>query len=156
MPDITATTISWDARLPLDIALNLSSVTQRQLYSDEDLIERYGLSKEQLDAIQQLPAFRKDVLDARHELAANGLTIKRKATALFEYYLDTSVPEMMGGTYTDPKTKLEIIKFLGQVAGKDGKAELAAEQVAQIPTLNITLQTAPERTERVLEHVIDS
>lgn len=144
MDTLPATSITWDPRLPLDIALNESSVTGRHLYTDEALIARYDLTQADYDLIRQLPAFRAQVREAIQELQANGLTVKRKSSALFEYYLDTSVPLMMQSDYTDAKTKLEIIKFLGQVAGKDGKAD--AEQVSSapaLPTLNIILQTAP-------------
>ena len=151
MDTLPATSLTWDARLPLDIALNESSVTGRHLYTSEELIARYNLTSREFVNLQKLPAFRQQVREAIQELQENGLTVKRKASALFEFYIDMSVPALMESNYTDAKTKLDIIKFLGQVAGKDGK-EAAGEATTsvQMPSLNIILQTAPAPVQRVV------
>lgn len=139
--------LTWHPQLPLDIAINESSVTGRKVHEDDELLRAYGLSQADYDIIRALPAFRQQVRDAIVELKTNGVTVRRKAGMLFEFYIDTTVPALMTSDYCDAKVKLDIIKFLGQVAGKDGKAEQeAAGAVAATvaaPTLNIILQTAP-------------
>lgn len=137
--------LKWDPRLPLDIAMNESSVTGRHIYTDAQLLNTYGMEQGHYDTIRALPAFREQVRNAILELKTNGLTVKRKATALFEFYIDTTVATLMESDYCDAKTKLDIIKFLGQVAGKDGKTgdDAPGTPIVAAPTLNIILQTAP-------------
>ena len=74
---------------------------------------------------------------------------------MFEYYIDDTVPLLMKSDYCDPKTKLEIIKFLGQVAGKDGKTGEDAPSTAPVamPTLNIILQQ-PAAPAKSIDHVV--
>ena len=137
-----APNLKWDARLPLDIAINESSVTKRPVYTTEQLLNTYGIDQAYFDVIRSLPAFRAQVREAIQEIQNNGLTVKRKATALFEFYIDETVPLLMNSSYCDAKTKLDIIKFLGQVAQKDGKTGDDAPVAATVaaPTLNIILQ----------------
>lgn len=137
-------TLTWHPQLPLDIAMNESSVTGRKVHEDAELLNAYGMTQESFDIIRTLPAFRAQVRAAILELKNNGLTVRRKAGALFEFYIDTTIPSLMNSDYCEAKVKLDIIKFLGQVAGKDGKAveDGASAPIVASPTLNIILQTA--------------
>lgn len=132
---------SWSPALVIDIAINETSLNG-PLMSTEDLCERYGLSEDEFAELKQLSAFKKDVREAIVEVKQNGLTPKKKMAIMYEYVMDTLMPEWLTNPDFPATEKVKIFVHLGKGSGLvvDKPVEDKKDQVnLQMPTLNIIL-----------------
>lgn len=138
--------LTWDPRLPLDLAINQSPGATDPMYSDSDILARYGLNQDELNALRSSETFQEAVRLAVLDFDENGANLARKARAMFEFYMDNAVPEIMSNGRVDPKVKKDLLEFLAKVAKVDTKSapegSTALPGGAIAPSLNITLQVS--------------
>lgn len=98
------TPVRWTPNLLLEDAL--------ELFSDDELCQRHGLSLGELVSYRQLQVYRTGLASARQEIAEQGLTFKHKAKLQAERFLDDEVPRWMADTDAPVKDKTALLAKL--------------------------------------------
>ena len=123
----TLSKITWPARLPFDVAMG---------ESDEKLCVIYGITKEQLNDIMFVDAFRRAVADHKREIAENGITFRKKAKIQAEEYL-VDMHDLISDVETPPSVKLNAIQSIVRWAGLEPEKDKGA-------TVNVNTNTKIE------------
>lgn len=108
---------AWDPRLIIDLNLGLDPIAE--------ILTRYGLTAEQLEALNNNALFRKDLNITAREMREGGITFTKKSAVQAEAYL-----EVLDNIVTDPRTpastRLAGIKDVvrwGNLEPKESKQE---------------------------------
>jgi len=108
MSTLTAPTLGWDPRLPLDVALDIED--------PEVLCTRYGLSYEQFNDIRCTPSFHLQVAQFKKELQETGEGFRAKARVQAEILMETSFL-MAQNKETPASVRADLIKSTVEWAG---------------------------------------
>lgn len=133
---------SWSPALVVDIALNETSLNGA-IYDTEELCSIYGLTLEEFQELRGIEAFKRDVRDAIIEVKQNGLTPKKKMALMYEYIMDTKIPQWLDDADFPPTEKVKIWAHLGKGSGllvdKPAEEKDAGKGATQQPSINIIL-----------------
>ena len=111
-----ATIPSWPPTLPIEVALQSSSI--------KAICEGYGLTRGDWDRLRADANFVKDVQTAAEELKKDGMTFKFKARLQSEELLKTAWRMIHDEKGVVPATvRADLIKFTIRVAGLDASKE---------------------------------
>jgi uncharacterized protein YutE (UPF0331/DUF86 family) len=105
----------WPPLLPLDIAIGIDDT--------QTILDRHGIDDETWETLQNLPAFRQELVRVTKEVRETGVSFKRKAAYQAETYLE-DLDHLMTNLDTPPTVKLDIFKTLaklGELEPKDSK-----------------------------------
>ena len=139
---------TWPNLLPLFIAEYESSIGT-PLYTLDEIAEHFDISVEKIELYKQQTSFRAEVRSAIVEIKDSNSTVRRKASAQFENYLDTIVPKWMVDDDFPASEKVKVLQFLAKTGRivddpiEKAKAESANKTpVVQAPTLVINFPPA--------------
>lgn len=121
----------WDPRLVMDLAAGVDSL--------EDILPRYGLTREDYEALAGVPAFRRDLSTTLREFREKGITFGIKAKIQAEAYL-VEIDEMIGDKSVPAATRLDAIKSVVKWGGLEPK-ETKTEQTSGV-TVNLMINYA--------------
>lgn len=111
-----ATIPSWPPTLPIEVALQTSSI--------RTICESYGLTKADWDRLRADDNFVRDVATAAEELRKDGMTFKMKARLQSEELLKTAWRMIHDQKGLVPATvRADLIKFIIKAAGLDASKE---------------------------------
>lgn len=120
---------SWPSGLSIEVGLNdLAAQTGAIIMSDEDICRQFDISLAQLESYKKHPAFKAEVRENLNQIRDSNATIKRKAKASLEYYMDTYQAQWLASD-ASLGDKLKLMQFIAKLAGIDA-AEKAAEAAA--------------------------
>lgn len=115
---------------------------------EEDIAERFGLSKEEYEAISALKAFQIAVKKVRSDLDKNGDMFRNKAHIMAEKVMDSGFAKAIDST-TPLKETTEFLKVVANLADLNPKP--AANAVGSGFSVNIVLPELDRRTLDITE-----
>lgn len=127
----------WNDRLAFDVALTLESSGE----SLQEVMERYGLSADDMLALRADPVFLKKVEDYRTEIRDKGLTFRLKARAQAEELLTTSWL-LIHDPAVSPAVKADLIKSTVKWAGLEPKNDAPVDTPNN--SVKITINLGPD------------
>lgn len=158
-PQPPALTNSWPVGLSVEVALDELTVGEK-FQTEEELAQQFDITVERLRQLKQHPAFRAEVRAHMSQIKEDGASIRRKAKVILEQYLDYKIHDWLKepGVSLDSRTKL--LSFVSKLSGVESAGEAAKaqqnQQVASVPSINITLTTAtPIQAVPTLERVVN-
>lgn len=107
----------WDPRLVSDLALGVDST--------EEVIDRYGLSKDEFERLCEVPAFRRDLSVAVRDLRENGTAYSERCKVMSSTYLER-LDQLIYDNATPASTVLATVQFIatmGKLVPKETKAD---------------------------------
>jgi hypothetical protein len=130
----TPQTTQWSDRLAFDIALKLEGSSE----TTDEILERHGLSTDQLLTYNKDKVFLRKVDSYRSEIREKGITFKLKARAQAEELLTTSW-QLIHAPDVSPSVKADLIKSTVKWAGLEPKQEVSTEGVSGGVTITINM-----------------
>jgi len=134
---------AWPVRLPFDLAL--------QVYDDEEVFQRHGITPERALKLINTPAFVNSIKVWREFVTKEGISFKTKARMaaedlLMQAYVIATDPTIPAGT------RLESIKWHAKVAGLEPNPKDLEGGGGQGSgfTLRISLDGAPSQSAQII------
>lgn len=109
----------WPPQLVIDLALGVEGT--------DEILERYALDSNDLDALSTNPAFRAQLVEARNIVAKEGLTFRKKAALLAEMHLDT-ISSLVDDVDAPAATRLAAFQSLAKLGNLEPIKEDKANQ----------------------------
>lgn len=128
----------WTDQLALEVALSL----EKSGDPFDEIMERNGLSSDDMLRLNQDPLFLKRIEHFRKEIRENGLSFKLKAKMQAEELLKTSW-QIIHDPATSPTVKADLIKSTVKWAGYEPKNDTAVQTSTSGVSITINLGDTP-------------
>lgn len=146
--ELTTTYEDYPEYLPTLVALNTTSVTGVDAYSDDELCKFFQLEIEELEYFKGLTSFRKEVQETIISLSQDNESARMRSRRMVDGFLESYVAHWLDSKEFPPSDKVKLLKLVMEYS-EGASAKKAAKQLEEkaksnaAPAFIINLQQAP-------------